>query len=97
MEPNEKMQSCYFTQECIIIGLVKDLSIHVSSTLKEQLLNEVIYGKRVTWKSRGYFFHENPPNPIGDTQKYQKKVEFLVENLLFMSVFGAPKMLLLQT
>ena len=37
---------------------------------------EVIYGKRVTWKSRGYFFHENPPNPIGDTQKYQKKLNF---------------------
>ena len=24
----------------------------------------------------GIFFHENPPNPIGDTQKYQKKLNF---------------------
>ena len=36
----------------------------------------MIYGKCVTWKSRGYFFHENPSNPIGDTQKYQKKLNF---------------------
>ena len=47
---------------------------------------EVIYGKRVTWKSRGYFFHENPSNQIGDTQKYQKKLHFWSKTCFFWAL-----------
>ena len=44
----------------------------------------------------GIFFMKTPLTQLG-IPKNIKKVKFLVKNLHFMSVFGAPKMLLLQT
>ena len=40
----------------------------------------------------GIFFMKTPLTQLGITKNFKNKVEFLVKNLLFMSVFGNDKL-----